>query len=392
MTPKLAWVVLFASGALCAQAPAPFAEAWKDAAALFRAECARAKVVGAGLAFLQRDQILAHESFGSADLGSARAVDADTNWHWASCTKTFTGIAVMQLRDRGKLALDEAIVDSLPELRAVHNPFGPMRAITLTHLLSHSAGFRGATWPWDDAEGKAWHPHEPTQWSQLVAMLPYTEIEFAPGSRFSYSNPGIVFLGQVIQQRSGEDYEVYMEKNVLRPLGMRASYFDHAPYHLSKHRSNNYALRDGVPKPGGLDFDTGITVSNGGLNAPIPDMARYLTFLLGACAKDADAAAVLARASLEEMWNVAQTIGGKAALDAGGQRDGMGLTFFVTERNGGRFVGHTGGQKSFVTFFYVHPATSTAALGAFNTDTAGTVMARVRNHLMDVVTPLFATR
>jgi CubicO group peptidase (beta-lactamase class C family) len=375
-----------------AQTPVPvtFQPAWDEAAALLRTECTRAKVVGAALAFVHGDRVLAHEVCGHADLEPVCPVDRNTNFHWASCTKTFTGIAVMQLRDRGKLQLDEPIADALPELRAVHNPFGPMRAITVTHLLSHAAGFRAPTWPWDDRDPKPWHPHEPTQWSQLVAMMPYTEVEFAPGSRFSYSNPGIVFLGQLIAQRSGEDYEVYMEKNVLRPLGMTQSYFDHAPYHLRKHRSNNFALRGGKAQAGGLDFDTGITVSNGGLNAPLTDMARYLTFLLGAHPEGSDAALVLAHESLHEMWQVRQPISGGEGNGAGGEHQGMGLTFFVIENAAGRFIGHTGGQKSFVTFFYVHPATKTGALGAFNTDSAGPVMAKLRAHLMAKVTPLFS--
>ncbi len=93
-----------------------------------------------------------------------------------------------------------------------------MEEITIRHLLSHSSGFRGSTWPWGG--GEAWHPHEPTRWEQLVAMMPYTEILFPPGSRYAYSNPGIVFLGQVIERLSGEEWEVYVEKNILRPLGM----------------------------------------------------------------------------------------------------------------------------------------------------------------------------
>jgi len=60
-----------------------------------------------------------------------------------------------------------------------------------SNLQTFSAGFRNATWPW---KSKPWHPHEPLHWEQLVAMFPYTEILFKPGSKWSYSNPGIVFL------------------------------------------------------------------------------------------------------------------------------------------------------------------------------------------------------
>ena len=206
--------------------------------------------------------------------GHDRRVDRNTIFHWASCTKTLTGIAIMQLRDRQLLRLQQPIVDFLPELRQVHDPRGELASVSLAHLLSHSGGFRMATWPWGGDQ--PWHPHEPTQCSQLVAMMPYTEIEFSPGTKFHYSNPGIVFLGRTIELLTGDDYEVYMDKNVLRPLGMGSTYFDITPYHLQRHRSHSYRGQGEKAEDLGPDFDTGITVSNGGLNAPLPDMAKYL--------------------------------------------------------------------------------------------------------------------
>lgn len=348
--------------------------AWGGVEQVFREECAKAGVVGASLMFVNGKDVEAFAGHGFADRAGKRAVDRDTNFHWASCTKTFTGIAVMQLCSRGKLQLEQPIVDFVPELRSVRNPFGAMTDVTLRHLLTHSAGFRGPTWPWGG--DKDWHPHEPTQWSQLVAMLPYTEIEFAPGSKWSYSNPGIVFLGRTIEALSGDDYETYMEKNVLRPLGMAHSYFDVTPYHLQRFRSHSYDGKGDAAKDQGPDFDTGITVSNGGLNAPLTDIAKYLSFLLGACEPGSDAAGVLARSSLEAMWEPVLPIGKDG-------KEQMGLTFFVQERGGSRFATHTGGQRNFVTFFYVHPASGTAACGAFNTGVAGPVMAKVRTLCME---------
>ncbi len=75
-------------------------------------------------------------------------------------------------------------------------------------------------------------------------MLPYTHIAFKPGSRWSYSNLGYVFLGQIIERLSGDDFEVYIDKNILKPLGMTASYFDRAPYFLESHVAASY-LRAG---------------------------------------------------------------------------------------------------------------------------------------------------
>jgi CubicO group peptidase (beta-lactamase class C family) len=354
--------------------PFEFAAAWREVVAALHTECERTGVVGGSVMFVKGGEVLGFEAHGFADRDGKRAVDRDSIFHWASCTKTFTGIAVMQLRDRGKLRLDQPIVDFVPELRPVHDPFGAIDAITLQQLMTHSAGFRAGTWPWGGDQD--WHPHEPTQWSQLVAMMPYTAIEFAPGSKFSYSNPGIVFLGRAIERLSGDDYEVYMDKNVLRPLGMSRTYFDVTPYHLQPHRSHSYEVKGKEVRDLGPDFDTGITVSNGGLNAPLGDMARYLGFLLGAMPAGSDAANVLGRSSLEAMWEP------RLPTSASG-KEHIGLCFFVQEHGGTRFPTHTGGQRSFVTFFYVHPASGTGACGAFNTSTAGAVMGRLRTLCME---------
>ncbi len=351
-------------------------------------------MVGSSWAFIQNGQMLAWETYGFADLETDRRVDESTIYHWGSITKTLTGIAIFQLRDRGLIALDDPILHYVPELRAVHNPFGPMEAITLRHLLSHSAGFRGPTWPWGG--GEDWHPHEPTRWEQVVAMFPYTEILFPPGSRWSYSNPGIIFLGRVIEAVSGEEWEVYVEKNILRPLGMHRSYFDFTPYHLLPYRSNNYSVVDGVPQGNGLDFDTGITVSNGGLNSTVGDMARYLAFLTDSGTEEARETfrRVLERESLEEMWVEEIPI-----QQAGELRESMALSFFLEEFRGVRYLGHTGSQKAFFSFIYFHPESRTAAIAAFNSNgVAGdgpgrpdtrSILNRLREAFFGEVFPLF---
>ncbi|HEU4893428.1 MAG TPA: hypothetical protein VFT47_17860 [Vicinamibacterales bacterium] len=79
---------------------------------------------------------------------------------------------------------------------------------------------------------------------------------------------------------TGDDYEIYVAKNILMPLEMHRTFFDRAPYHLRDRRSHSYVRTDGGLEEMRFDFDTGITVSNGGLNAPLTDMARYLGFLM----------------------------------------------------------------------------------------------------------------
>ncbi len=387
------WIVC-PTDPLGAQHPAGFHETWARVSGDLRDTLAATGMVGSAWAFFHEGKILAHEVHGYADLEAGRRVDDATIFHWGSITKTLNAIAIMQLRDRGLLDLDDPIIEYVPELVQVRNPFGPMEEITLRHLLSHSAGFRNPTWPWGG--GEDWHPHEPTQWAQIAAMLPYTEILFPPGSRFSYSNPGIVFLGQVVERTTGEDWEVYVEKNILRPLGMHRSYFDLTPYHLLADRSNNYVVRDGRPIANGLDFDTGITVSNGGLNAPIPDMALYLAFLTNSGTAESEALypLVLDRSSLEEMWEEVVPIG-----DAGDLREAMGLSFFLERYQGFEYVGHTGSQQAFFSFFYIDRQTGAGAIAAFNSNGAsGTdaprpatrqILNRLRETMFREVFPLF---
>jgi CubicO group peptidase (beta-lactamase class C family) len=345
-----------------------------------------AGIVGSSFVFLKDNKIVLEEHYGSANLEKKQPVNANTIYHWASNTKPFTGIAIMQLRDRGLLKLDDPVTKYLPELRDVHNKFGSMDEITIRQLMTHSAGFRGSTWPWD--RGQDWEPFEPTEYSQLVAMFPFTEILFKPGSKFSYSNPAIIFLGRIIEKLTGDDYEVYVDKNILKPLGMHSSYFDATPYHLLRHRSHSYYIRDGKRTEGRFDANTGITVSNSGLNSPIADMVKYLSFLIGGSGPQSVHDGVLKRSSLEEMWKPHLP----TTIDANGNTGfttDIGLIYFLNRRDGRTFIGHGGDQNGFISYVDFDPATRQASIIVFNTNVIypdGTppekdVVSRLRNEV-----------
>ncbi len=349
-----------------------FARAYGEFRAGYRSALREGGFVGSSFYFVRDNRVAAREFYGLADAGRGVPVDEETIYHWASITKTLTGIAIMQLRDRGLLRLDDPVVKYVPELRAAHDPFGDVSEITIRHLMTHSSGFRNPTWVWRD-DSKDWQPFEPPGWSQLVAMMPYTEVLFKPGSRFGYSNPGVIYLGRIVELLSHDDYEVYIDKNIFKPLEMYRSYFDATPYHLLKHRSHSYYVRGGARTEARFDADTGVTVSNGGLNAPLPDMVRYVNFLLGDPARQAAYDGVLKRSSLEEMWRPQMVAAGDFTQGWMRAETNVGLSFFVDDIGGRRFVGHNGDQNGFKAYMSLCPETRTASLLAFNTETRPTV-------------------
>jgi CubicO group peptidase (beta-lactamase class C family) len=344
-------------------------------------------IIGGGFAFVHGSAPTETLTFGVVSTETHHPIDDATSYNWASITKTMTAIGILQLRDRGKLSLDDPAVRYIPELRQVHDGLGSIDAITIRHLLTHSAGFRNPTWPWDcdDSANCDWQPFEPAKWSQVAAMLPYTHVAFAPGTKWSYSNVGYVFLGQIIERLTGDDFEIYIDKNILKPLGMTQSYFDRAPYFLESHVSASYLRAGSKLTPQPFNFDTGITTSNSGLKAPISDMAKYLRFLNGDPANPIYEI-VLKRTSLEEAWTgiLPATEPGQAptAYTAGshGTPPMMGLGFFILNSNGHRYIYHDGDQGGFSSELLVDPADHCATILAVNTTDTGALQVAPEVH------------
>jgi CubicO group peptidase (beta-lactamase class C family) len=356
--------------ALLAAAVAPRAEAqraWTDLGRRFDAFAEAAGVIGGSAVLVRKGAIAARHHYGFADLAARRKVTDRTIYHWASVTKTLTAIAVLQLRDRRRLSLDDRITRWVPELREIHDPDGVVDSITIRMLLSHSSGLQNPTWPW--SRGESWEPFEPRRWDQLVAMMPYQRLHFRPGSRYGYSNPGYIYLARVIEQLTGDPWAVYVQKNLWAPLGMDRSYVGSTPYHLSADRSHGYRVEGDSLTDLGADFDPGITIPNGGWNAPVDDVARYVGFLTGFPPDSGIRArddGVLRRRTLQEMWTpIVETSAAVPELAS------VGLGFFSLDAGGRRIVGHTGDQAGYRSYIYLDPAASSGIILVFNTTNDG---------------------
>jgi CubicO group peptidase (beta-lactamase class C family) len=299
---------------------------------------------GAAMGVVVDGQLVFSKGFGVRDVAAKAAPDADTVFRIASMTKSFTAVAILKLRDEGKIGLDDAVSKYVPELdRAPATGDAP--PLTIRHLLSHSGGFPEDN-PWGDRQLAA-SDDTFTRW--LKAGIPRAN---APGVAFEYSNTGFAILGRVVARASGMRTRDYVEKNVLRPLGMTSTFWEAASV-PKDHLAKGYR-REGdvwIEEPALADGAYG---AMGGLFSTVRDLARYTSFFLSAWPpRDGPDTGPLRRSSAREMQQVARFIGGVATRDtadgplrlsAGGYDYGLGTSQTCRFR---AVVGHGGGLPGY---------------------------------------------
>ncbi|MFN8637243.1 MAG: serine hydrolase domain-containing protein [Chloroflexota bacterium] len=210
----------------------------------------------------------------------SRPLDADTQFRVASITKTFTATAVVQLRDAGKLHLDDPLVQHVPEFAAVESPFGRIEDVTLRRLASHSSGLVGEP-PLDHWLSLRFPTRE--EW---LASLPGVKVAIPPGSAFKYSNLGYTLLGEVVERVSGMPYVEYMQQAVFGPLGMASTTFEPtgelAARAASGHLAHPFEDAAETAPPSPLN---GMAAA-GQLWTTARDLSRWLAFHCGAVAPE----------------------------------------------------------------------------------------------------------
>lgn len=181
--------------------------------AAFAAERATAGEFSGVVLIAREGRPLLHEAFGLADREDGRPNTTTTPFNIASLGKMFTGVAVAQLVEQGKLRYDGKLGDYL----AVGNR-AIEESVTLHHLLTHTSGIPDLPESLFDAP--------PQSLSGYLPFLSGVELEFEPGSKRSYSNSGFVLLGMVIEQVTGERFPDRIEDAIFRPAGMSGAGFD----------------------------------------------------------------------------------------------------------------------------------------------------------------------
>ncbi|HXV86394.1 MAG TPA: serine hydrolase domain-containing protein, partial [Gemmatimonadales bacterium] len=281
---------------------------------------------------------------GFRELATRAPVESTTVFRIASMSKSFAAAAILQLRDAGKLSLDDPAERYVPELAGLRYPTSDAPRITVRHLLSHSAGFPEDN-PWGDQQLAATD-------DQMAAMM-RSGIPFStsPGTAYEYSNLGFAILGRIVANVSGMPYARYLRERILLPLGMTVTTLEAAAVPPAR-LAHGYRRQDTewLEEP---QLPDGAFGPMGGMLTSVHDLARWVAFMLDAYPpRDGPETGPLRRASVREMQQIARyngaTVGRDAAgnltLSAGGYAFGLGVRqtcLFPTN------VAHSGGLPGF---------------------------------------------
>lgn len=251
------------------------------------------KLPGLVAGIVEQGRLVHVTTLGLADREAARPLGRDTAFRIASMTKNMTSLAILSLRDAGKLMLDAPLAEYVPQFALVKPATADSKPVTLRDLMCHVAGFVT-----DDPWGDRVLGMTPAELDAVIATG--TLFARAPGLAFEYSNLGYALLGRVLTNVSGEPYQDYMRRIFLAPLGMAHTTFDalaaaRGDYAFGYRLDGEAWSRERIEPDGEVG-------AMGGLATTATDYARWVAFLLSAWpARDDREAGPVRRASVREL-------------------------------------------------------------------------------------------
>jgi CubicO group peptidase (beta-lactamase class C family) len=332
--------------------------------------------------------------FGERHLGGP-VPDAGTVFRIASMTKSFTASAILALRDDGVLKLDDPAEEYVPELRGWPSVTPDSARVSIRHLLTMTAGF-----PTDDPWGDRQQGLPLEEFASFLAAG--VRFNWAPGTRFEYSNLGYAILGRVITAVTGAAYPDYIRHRLLHPLGMTRTGYEVEEFEEPGLLGTGPAgtARGYRRTPGGwseVGFDAaGAFAPMGGIFSCVRDLARWVAGFAAAFppgsaetgGAEAGRAHPIRRTTRREM-QLPQVLTGwdKPAAFPGDTAPALsayGFGLFVEENPAfGRIVSHSGGYPGFGSNMRWHPASGTGVIALGNGTYAA--MQLMATRLLDAV-------
>jgi CubicO group peptidase (beta-lactamase class C family) len=268
------------------------------------------------------------QGFGYADVAARAPMTPATKFRMASHSKLFTAAAIMQLREQGRLRLDDPVVQHLPwfGVRPAGEDDGP---ITIEQLLSHSSGIpREAGDHWTTLQF-------PTE-AEVRALMADRQAAFAPQVRWKYSNLAYAVAGLIIEEASGQRWVDYIERNIFRPLGMHNSSVDIDVAGLAV----GYGRRMPDDSRAIMPFtDSRGMAAATGITSTVEDMAKFVSAQFRRGPRGGDR--ILTTGSLREMHRI-------RSVETDWTR-GNGIGFAVSRVDGRSYIGHGGGYPGYTT-------------------------------------------
>ncbi|MFN0159001.1 MAG: serine hydrolase [Bacteroidota bacterium] len=210
----------------------------------------------------EHGKIIYKKGFGSANMEWDIPNQPDTKFRLGSITKQFTAMLILQLVQQGRLKLDGKITEYLPDY-----PKKTGDKITIHHLLTHTSGIPGYTEFPNFFRDLSRNPSTP---EAFVKSFADSSLLFEPGSKFSYSNSGYFLLGVIIEKVTGKPYEQVLRENILKPLNMSSTGYDHHSAILKK-RATGYE-KDGPTYVNSQYLDMSLPYSAGALYSTAEDL------------------------------------------------------------------------------------------------------------------------
>jgi CubicO group peptidase (beta-lactamase class C family) len=316
--------------------------------------------------------------------------DADTAFRIASMTKSFTASAILALRDDGALKLDDPAEEYVPELRGWPSVTPDSARVSIRHLLTMTAGF-----PTDDPWGDRQQGLPLEDFAHFLSGG--VRFNWAPGTRFEYSNLGYAILGRVVTAVAGAAYPDYIRHRLLHPLGMLRTGYEAEEFETPGEQVTGSAgtARGYRRTPDGwaeVAFDpAGAFAPMGGIFSCVTDLARWVAGFAAAFppGKPETASAHPIRQATRREMQLPQVLTGwdKPASfpgDAAPALSAYGFGLFVEDDPAfGRIVSHSGGYPGFGSNMRWHPASGTGVIALGNSTYAG--MMTLATRLLDVV-------
>ena len=294
-------------------------------------------VPGISLAVVKDGRVETAKGYGVRRLGEPAPVDDRTLFGIASNTKVFTATALGLLAEEGKLRWDEPVVQILPGFQ-MWDPW-VTRQITVRDLLVHRSGLGLG------AGDLLWWPESTYHRTEIARRLRFIAPATSFRSAYAYDNVLYLVAGQVIEALSGQSWEDFVASRILRPVGMTTSNVRHSSAAAGGDVATPHARVDGVVRPI-RPFDSDNTNPAGGINSNAPDMARWLTTLLGH-GQLPDGSRLFSEGTYMELTTVVtpQPIPATPPELAPQHRNFMGyaLGLGVTDYRGHKLLLHTGG-------------------------------------------------